>query len=218
VLLIPIRCLVCGLLPRLLFTVTAFTSCLELAENSPRTSWELPEDYWLRTPENCSEIESQIYVTSDGQSASLSWFQAPIWGWRPYFCCWLTCAGFFDVGRSLWRENGSAIYNSCWSSPAQSLLVPNPKDLVTIFFCLRFETPPTWRASFPYLYPPGAVWPSYTPRHWVITRVALYSLRANRTENSASNVETCLPNHCIETVAALTAANSSLRALPSNDQ
>jgi hypothetical protein len=36
-----------------------------------------------------------------------------------------------------------------------------------IFYCLKFETPPTWRARSPYLYPPGIGWPSYTPRHWV---------------------------------------------------
>jgi hypothetical protein len=34
-----------------------------------------------------------------------------------------------------------------------------------IFYCLKFETPPTWRS--PYLYPPGTGWPSYTPSHWV---------------------------------------------------
>jgi hypothetical protein len=38
---------------------------------------------------------------------------------------------------------------------------------MTTFYCLRFETPPTWRARSLYLYPPGTVWPSYTPRHWV---------------------------------------------------
>jgi hypothetical protein len=38
---------------------------------------------------------------------------------------------------------------------------------MTIFYCLRFETHPTRRARFPYLYPPGAEWPSYIPRHWV---------------------------------------------------
>jgi hypothetical protein len=75
--------------------------------------------------------------------------------------------GFVDVGRCLWRENGSAIYNFCWSSPAQSFTGPSPKVLVTIFYCLRFETPPTWRNRSPYLYPPGTGWHSYTPRHWV---------------------------------------------------
>jgi hypothetical protein len=38
---------------------------------------------------------------------------------------------------------------------------------MTIFYCLRFETPPTWRARSPYLYPSETRWPSYTPRHWV---------------------------------------------------
>jgi hypothetical protein len=32
---------------------------------------------------------------------------------------------------------------------------------------LSSETPPTWRARFPYLYPPGTRWTSYTPGHWV---------------------------------------------------
>jgi hypothetical protein len=75
--------------------------------------------------------------------------------------------GFVDVGHSLWRKNGSATYNCCWSSPAQSFLDPSLSALVTIFYCLRFETPPTWRARSPYLYPPGTGWPSYTPRHSV---------------------------------------------------
>jgi hypothetical protein len=39
--------------------------------------------------------------------------------------------------------------------------------LMTIFYCLRFGTPPTWRVRSPYLYPPAAGWPSYTPGHWV---------------------------------------------------
>jgi hypothetical protein len=53
--------------------------------------------------------------------------------------------GFVDVGRSVWRENGFAVYNYCWSSPAQSFSGPSPGGLVTIFYCLRFDTPPTWR-------------------------------------------------------------------------
>jgi hypothetical protein len=36
--------------------------------------------YWIFT-------ESESYVTTDGQSASLSWYKAPIWGLRPDFCC-----------------------------------------------------------------------------------------------------------------------------------
>jgi hypothetical protein len=75
--------------------------------------------------------------------------------------------GFVHVGRFLWREDGSAAYNCCLSSPAQSSLGPSPAGLMAIFYCLGFETPPTWRARSPYLYPPRTGWPSYTPRHWV---------------------------------------------------
>jgi hypothetical protein len=44
-----------------------------------------------------------------------------------------------DVGRPLWREDGSVIYNCCWSSPTQSSSGPSPVRLVTLFYCLRFE-------------------------------------------------------------------------------
>jgi hypothetical protein len=39
---------------------------------------------------------------------------------------------------------------------------PNPTELMTTFYCLRFETPQTWRARSPYLYPPGNGWTGYT--------------------------------------------------------
>jgi hypothetical protein len=48
--------------------------------------------------------------------------------------------GFVDVGRSLWREVVSVVYNCCWSSPAQSFSGPSPVGLATIFYCPRFET------------------------------------------------------------------------------
>jgi hypothetical protein len=38
---------------------------------------------------------------------------------------------------------------------------------MTTLYCLRFETPPSWRVRSPYLYAPGTGWPGYTPRHLV---------------------------------------------------
>jgi hypothetical protein len=55
----------------------------------------------------------------------------------------------------LWREDGSAVYSCCWLLPAQSFLTPSPAGLMTTFYCLGFETHPTWRSRSPYLYPPG---------------------------------------------------------------
>jgi hypothetical protein len=75
--------------------------------------------------------------------------------------------GFVDMGRPLWHEDGSVIYNCCCPSPVQSFLGPRPVGHMTIFYCLRFKTPPTWRTRSPYLYLPETWWPSYNPRHWV---------------------------------------------------
>jgi hypothetical protein len=44
------------------------------------------------------------------------------------------------MGRPLWREDGSAFCICYWPSPAESFLGPRPFCLVTIFYCLRFET------------------------------------------------------------------------------
>jgi hypothetical protein len=59
------------------------------------------------------------------------------------------------------------VYNCCWPLPTQSFSGPSPMGLMTIFYYLKFETPPTWRARSSYLYPPGTGWPSYIHRHWV---------------------------------------------------
>jgi hypothetical protein len=48
---------------------------------------------------------------------------------------------FIEVGRPLWWEDGSVLYNCCWSSPAQSFSGPNPVGVATIFYCLRYEIP-----------------------------------------------------------------------------
>jgi hypothetical protein len=111
-----------------------------------------------------SSSESQSYITTNGQLASLSWCQAPIWRPRLDFYYCQTVAGLLMWGHPLWWEDGSVVCNCCWSSPLPSFLGPSPTELMTIFYCLRFETPPTWRAKSPYLYPPGTAWPSYILR------------------------------------------------------
>jgi hypothetical protein len=111
--------------------------------------WQLthltPE--WIATPlwrmiyeESLEMSWVESYVTTDGQPANLSWNKAPIWGLRPdlYYLC--DSCGFVDLGRPLWREDGSVVYNFCWPLPAQSFSGPSPLGLETIFYCLRFET------------------------------------------------------------------------------
>jgi hypothetical protein len=49
---------------------------------------------------------------------------------------------------------------------------------MTKIYCLRFETPSTWKARLPYLYPPGSGWPGYTPNALVSFFVAPTTRRA----------------------------------------
>jgi hypothetical protein len=103
------------------------------------------------------------YICYDRRSVSQSvWVSSKYMGPKTKLLLLSESCGLVDVGHPLCREDGSAVYNCCWPSPAQSYSSPSPSELV-----LRFETPPTWRARSPYLYPPGRGWPNYAPRHWV---------------------------------------------------
>jgi hypothetical protein len=54
--------------------------------------------YWIG-----KDVESESYVTTDGQLARLSWNEAPIWGLRPdFYYCW-TVAGLLCGALSLTR-------------------------------------------------------------------------------------------------------------------
>jgi hypothetical protein len=103
-------------------------------------------------------LRSRSHVTTDGQSSSLSWCQAPIWGFRPDFYYRETVAGLLMWGSLPDERTGL---------PFTIQAGPSPRGLVTIFYCLRFENSPTWRARSLYLCPSGTGWPGYTPRHWV---------------------------------------------------
>jgi hypothetical protein len=76
---------------------------------------------------------------TNGQSASLSWNKAPTGGYDQIFIT-VRQFWFVDVGRSLWREDGSVVYNCRWTSPVQSFSGPSVMGLVTILYCLGFET------------------------------------------------------------------------------
>jgi hypothetical protein len=76
--------------------------------------------------------------------------------------------GFIIVWRPLWWEGGSIICCTIASGLCKSshswVEVPQTSRQ---YFTVSFETPPTWRARSPYLYPSETGWPSYTPGHWV---------------------------------------------------
>jgi hypothetical protein len=68
----------------------------------------------------------------------------------------------------LWREGGSVICCTIATGPCQSShsWAEVPQNSWP-YFTLSSETPPTWRARFPYLYSPRNRWPSSTLEHWV---------------------------------------------------
>jgi hypothetical protein len=83
----------------------------------------------------------------------------PIWDSRSHFYYCHIVAGLFMWG-TISEQDASVVYNCCRPSPAQSYTDPSPAGIMTIFYCLRFE-------STPYLYHPGSGWPSYNPRQWI---------------------------------------------------
>jgi hypothetical protein len=68
------------------------------------------------------------------------------------------------------------------------ILRSQSRGLMTIFYCLIIETPPTWRSTSLYLYPPETGWPSYTLRHWVPSSSLPTTLRAKPTSLIAPTV------------------------------
>jgi hypothetical protein len=85
--------------------------------------------------------ESQLLY--DGGLISSSWRQAP-WDSWPVFFKLNTCSYSPYVTSSLTR--GRVCYlNCCWPSSSQSFSGPSPSGLMSTFYCLRFETPPTWK-------------------------------------------------------------------------
>jgi hypothetical protein len=106
----------------------------------------------------CSHILPRLPLKLNSRP-TVSWLlprcRAPIWSLWPDFHflpdnCW-----FLDVGRPLWREDGSVIYsyNCFWSLPGQSPAGPSPTELRPYLIWDR-------RARSPYLYPPGTGWPT----------------------------------------------------------
>jgi hypothetical protein len=73
----------------------------------------------------------------------------PPWVPRPvFFLNWIFSV-IFLMQHPLWWEDVIVVYNCCWPSPAQSFSDLGSAGLVTIFYWLKFEIPPTWRARFP---------------------------------------------------------------------
>jgi hypothetical protein len=95
--------------------------------------------------------ESESYVTTDGQSASLSWNKAPIWGLRPDFYYCKTVAGLL-----IWdalSDDRTGLSFTIAAGPRQRshsrVRVPlDPRQYFTVSDSrLPFSPPPTTRRA-----------------------------------------------------------------------
>jgi hypothetical protein len=98
-----------------------------------------------------SSKSNEGHITTNGQPARQS--RAPwltfiylVYFLNTFYTCW-----FVHEGRPLWREVGSIVFSCCRASPAKSFSRLSPSGLMSIFFCRKFKTPWTCKASFPYL-------------------------------------------------------------------
>jgi hypothetical protein len=92
--------------------------------------------------------QSQNYLTTCGQTASLAWCQTTIWDPWPIFFFFslkfsLDSCVFVIMGFPLWREDRSVIYSCFWVSPAQSFSGKRSAGLMTKFYCPKFQTLPS---------------------------------------------------------------------------
>jgi hypothetical protein len=94
-------------------------------------------------------VESESYVTTDGQSASLSWNKAPIWGLRPDFYYRRIVAGLLMWGALSDERTGLPFTIVAGSSQRSHSRVRAPLDSRPYFTVsdlrLPISSPPTTR-------------------------------------------------------------------------
>jgi hypothetical protein len=121
-----------------------------------------------------AEVEVTLQLTVS-QSVSMSWYRVPMWDLRPDIISCRNVAVWNFQSCIYWAPSltrGWVCNLQCNHSMVR--VAQNPKP----YFTVSSETPPAWRARFPYLYPKGTGWPSYTPGHWVPFTSSLTTRRA----------------------------------------
>jgi hypothetical protein len=117
-----------------------------------------------------TQSQSQSYVTTDGQPASLSWNKAPVRGLRPDLNYCLTVAGLLIWAPSLTRGQVCRL-QLLLASPAQLFSEPSPVGLVAIFCTvsdsrLPFSSPPTTRRVTMEVFDPASTRVSDSMHEW----------------------------------------------------
>jgi hypothetical protein len=130
--------------------------------------------------------QSQSYtITTDGQSASLSWNKAPIWGLRPDLDYCLTVAGLLAWGVHSDERTGLSFAIATGPRQRSHFRVRVPYDSWPYFTVsdsrLPFSSPPTTRRVTVERYSSP---PPHGLDNWLIRIFSLYRLGSDFTENT----------------------------------
>jgi hypothetical protein len=136
-------------------------------------------------------LESESYITTDGQSASLSWNKAPIWGLRPDFYYCQTVAGFLIWGTVSDERTNLSFTIAAGPRQRSHSQVRVLWDSTTIFYCLRFKT--------------SLFVPSYDSADDWIYWLSQYNHLPNKTTVSNNTLILCLPIRCLEMGSSIVA-------------
>jgi hypothetical protein len=119
-------------------------------------------------------LQSQSHFTTGGlPPISSSWRQAP-WDSRPVFFSELNICGHSPYVTSSLTRGWVCRFSCCWSSPGHSFSGPSPVGLMTTFYSLGFETPPTWSPG-PRVYIPQKQGGPVIPQALCSLSVAFYN-------------------------------------------
>jgi hypothetical protein len=120
-----------------------------------------------------TESESESYVTTDGQSVSLSWNKAPIWSLRPDFYYCQTVAGLLVLVTVFDERTGLVFTVAAGPCQRSHSWVRVPRDLRPYFTVsdsrLTFLSPPTTRRAMVEVFEPASTREStycLKKKHW----------------------------------------------------
>jgi hypothetical protein len=132
-------------------------------------------------------IQPESYITTDGQSASLSWNKAPTWDWRPDFYYCQTVAGLLMCGALSDKRTGLSFTIAAGPRQRSHFRVQVPWDswsyLTVSDSRFPFLSPPTTRRATVEVFDPAS-----TRENSAVLGSSLYSLGSHPNENVVSIV------------------------------
>jgi hypothetical protein len=123
----------------------------------------------------------------------MSWYRVPLWDLRPDSISYRNVA-VWNLRSCIYGAPSLTRGHVCNLQCNHSMVrvAQNPKPCFTV----SSESPPTWKARFPYLYPSGTRWPSYTPGRWVrLLRLAGLRWRYSNPPHLEGQVPCQIINH-----------------------